>query len=367
LVTRILQKNNPEDTPGISFLQEDLYKENVATQARITDIDALPWPAWHLFSLEPYFQPNFTMGISEGRNMAMLATRGCPFRCTFCSSPSMWTTRYVMRDVKEVVDEIEFYKKQYGIKSIDFYDLTAIVKKQWILDFTRELKHRKLDIVWQLPSGTRSEVLDAEVLEALAQTRLKFLVYAPESGSEVTLKKIKKQISLQKMTSSIRKAKELGIIVKANFVIGFPEETRREIFQTLRYCWRLAWYGVDDVNVCQFSPYPGSELFDKLKQAGKIGTLDDEYFKGLMTQFDLWKTKHFNENLFALELVLYRVAGLAGFYALSYLLWPGRLLRLIKQTFQKKEFRPGSLFEQRLSDMKKRRMPSLISLGSKHA
>ena len=78
--------------------------------------------------------------------MAILATRGCPYQCTFCSSPSMWTTRYVMRDPKDLVDEMEWLISEYKANSFEFYDLTAIIKKEWTLEFCKEMKKRNLGI-----------------------------------------------------------------------------------------------------------------------------------------------------------------------------------------------------------------------------
>ena len=86
---------------GVAYLADgDFFQSPLSP--RLADIQKMPWPSWHLIDVQPYFQPNFTMGISHGRNIAMLATRGCPYQCTFCSNPSMWTTRYVMRSVSEV-------------------------------------------------------------------------------------------------------------------------------------------------------------------------------------------------------------------------------------------------------------------------
>ena len=121
---------------------------------------------------------------STGRTMPILGTRGCPYQCTFCSNPMMWTTRYTMRNPVKVVDEMEWLVKQFKINSVDFMDLTAIVKKNWILDFCRELSIRKLNVTWNLPTGTRSEALDDETLKAIFEAGCTFLSYAPESGSE---------------------------------------------------------------------------------------------------------------------------------------------------------------------------------------
>ncbi|MCA1608618.1 MAG: radical SAM protein [Acidobacteria bacterium] len=309
----------------------------------------MPWPAWHLIDIEPYFQPNFTMGISHGRNIAMLATRGCPYQCTFCSSPSMWTTRYVMRSTSDVVDEIAHQIEKYQVNSIDFYDLTAIVKREWILEFISEIDRRDLKITWQLPSGTRSESLDEEVIKGLARTGCEFLVYAPESGSKRTLEMIKKRVNLENLEQSLKIAVKNGIITKVNFIIAFPFETRRDIFDTLKFVWKLALLKVNDCNISAFSPYPGSELFRELDDERAFGKIGDDYFHTLMTQFDFTVTRNFCRHVSAVEILLYRVIGMGGFYALSYLRSPANLFRLARNVFRD-QFRPTSMFEQRIYD-----------------
>lgn len=322
--------------------------------SRIADIKQMPWPAWHLVNLEPYFQPNYTMGISHGRNIAMIATRGCPYQCTFCSNPTMWTTRYTMRDVKDVVDEIEFNIKKYNINSIDFYDLTAVVKKEWILDLIAEIKKRNIQTVWQLPSGTRSESLDDQVLAGLKDTGCEFVVYAPESGSQRTLDMIKKRVNLEKLEESVITAISKGLIVKVNFIIGFPFETRWDIYQTMLFSWKLALIKTQDANLSLFSPYPGSELFNQMDKEGHFGKIDDQYFKNLINQFDLTVPSSFCKKVSGLELMIYRTLGFAVFYSLSYLRCPSRIVRLMKMLFSKEPFKAHSLFEQRIFDLKTR-------------
>jgi len=263
----------------------------------------------------------------------------------------MWTTRYVMRPVEDVVDEIVHYIETYQANSVDFYDLTAIVKREWILDFIEELERRDVRIVWQLPSGTRSESLDEEVIRGLARTGCEFLVYAPESGSERTLEMVKKRVNLKNLTKSVAAALRYGRVVKVNFIIGFPFETRWDIIKTLLFVWKLAWMKVDDCNIATFTPYPGSELFDELVRKNELGKIDDSYFEDLILQFDLTVAKTFCRHVGRFEIFLYRIAGLAVFYVLSYLRVPGRLIRLLKCFFQKGPFQPRTLFEQRVYDM----------------
>jgi radical SAM superfamily enzyme YgiQ (UPF0313 family) len=266
----------------------------------------------------------------------------------------MWTTRYVMRPASEVVDEIEHYIKKYQINSVDFYDLTAIVKKQWVLDFTNELKRRNLDIVWQLPSGTRSEALDEEVISRLADTGIKFLVYAPESGSKRILNEIKKKVNLGKLTQSVSFAMKNKIVTKINFIIGFPNEKRLDILKTLLFMWKLALMKVNDCNLSVFSPYPGSEIYDELRKSSIIPEINDAYFESLITQFDFTASKSYCRDIGTFELSSYRIIGMSVFYGLSYIRCPGRLLRLIRLSrisiSTTKAFEPDSMFEQRIFD-----------------
>ena len=348
-----IRKGIEDKISGVVFLKDGRYNESLLAP-RLVKIENLPWPSWELLDIEPYFQPNFTMGISQGRNMPLLATRGCPYQCTFCSSPQMWTTRYVMRPASDVVDEIEYYIKKYQINSVDFYDLTAIVKKEWVMDFTNELKRRNLDITWQLPSGTRSEALDEEVISRLADTGIKFLVYAPESGSKRILKEIKKKVNLKKLTQSVSFAKKNKIITKLNFIIGFPNEKRLDILKTLLFIWKLALLKVNDCNLSIFSPYPGSEIYDELRKSSVIPEINDAYFESLITQFDFTASKSYCRDIGTIELSSYRIIGMSIFYGLSYLRCPGRLLRLIKLSrifiSKTQDFEPDSMFEQRIFD-----------------
>ena len=354
LLHRYLAEENSLDIPGVFSIDTNGQFLNNGPARRISDFSNLPWPAWHLCDLEKFFTGSWSMGIGYGRNMLILATRGCPYQCTFCSSPTMWTTRYLMRPVIDVIDEIEFLIKTYRVNSIDFADLTAIIKKEWILEFSSEIKRRNLNFVWQLPSGTRSEALDQNTVKAIYDAGCKFLVYAPESGSKTTLEKIKKRLTLSSLTASIREAVKVGHTIKVNLVIGFPHESRGDLLKTMLFSVRMAFLGVDDINISIFSPYPGSELFKQLQQDGTIPKIDDDYFKNLIVQFDFTFPQSVCPGISNMEIAICRFVGMSLFYILSYTIFPKRLLRLVKNIFGKK-FQAGSLFEQRVHDSLVRR------------
>ena len=314
------------DVAGIAFRTADGPRRTLP-RSRIRDIDAIPAPRWDLTPIERYLDGGFSFGVDRGRTMPLLATRGCPYRCTFCSSPQMWTTRYTRRTPALVVDEIEEYVHRYGADAVDFYDLTAIIERDWILEFCRLLDARGLHLVWQLPSGTRSEALDEAVLEAMYRSGCRNVSYAPESGSRRTLDAVKKKVKLERLEVSMRAAVCAGLNVKANILIGFPDERPEDLRETLRFIARMARIGVHDVSVWTFSPYPGSELFAQLRAAGRLPRLDDDYYASLLSYSDISGAVSYAAALDSRELQRYRLAGLLLFYGASYLTHPARPLR----------------------------------------
>ena len=234
---------------------------------RIRSIDAIAKPAWDLIPLKAYWENSLSYGVNRGMSMPMLASRGCPYQCTFCSNPVMWTTRWIARTPTLVLDEIEDYVKRFGISNVDFYDLTAIVKRDWILEFSKGLVARKLGITWQLPSGTRSEAIDAEVSKWLYASGCRNMNYAPESGSAASLERMKKKVSIPKLTASLRDAVKAGLNVKINIIIGMPDDTHLDTWKTLWFLVKMSWHGAHDVSVGAFSPYPGSELYARLSNS----------------------------------------------------------------------------------------------------
>ena len=311
---------------GAAYIDAEAHFVEVEPN-RVREIDEIPWPHWPDGYMEKFWEAGKSYGVQSARDMPIIASRGCPYRCTFCSSPQMWTTRYILRSVDDLVGEIKHYVAKYNVTALQFYDLTAITKKRWTLEFCRRLITEKLDYLkWSLPSGTRSEALDAETLGMLKRTNCNYLVYAPESGSPDTLVRIKKRIDLDKLTQSVLEAKRQGIVVRTNLIIGFPHETRRHVFETIRYGLYLAWKGADEVTINIFSPYPGTEIFADLLAQGRI-RLCDEYFLSLTSlnsDYTSLDPLTMNDMMGPRELALYRIGFMLTNYLVGYLRYPSR-------------------------------------------
>jgi radical SAM superfamily enzyme YgiQ (UPF0313 family) len=163
---------------GVAFLDEGRFVQT-PPRRRIREVDEIPRPAWDLFPMEVYLTSRNAHGVYRGRTMGVLATRGCPYKCTFCSNPVMYGVLWVARSPSDLLDEIESYIRTYRVQNIDFFDLTMVLKRSWVLEFCRLIEERGLKFTWQLPTGTRSEVIDDEVAAALYRTGCRNVTLAP--------------------------------------------------------------------------------------------------------------------------------------------------------------------------------------------
>ena len=325
-----VEKNLPfGDVCGVAYKDsEGVVKVNPRRQ-RIKEIDSIAQPAWDLFDIKKYNEVNQPHGSSQGKFMPMLATRGCPFSCTFCTSPNMWTTEWIPRDHKLVVNEMQEYIKLYGTTDFQFEDLTAIVRKDWIIDFCDEIIQRKMEITFQLPSGTRSEGIDFEVAEKLKKAGCHEFSFAPESGDPRILKKIKKKVNLPSLYDSARSALKAGINVGCFFIIGFPEDDYRSVLKTYTAIVKCSWIGFTNVNLNAYSPQPNTESFKMLQRMGVITEFDDKYLMSLFTFQDFGAKKtSYNPRFGDWELSLMVTFGAFLFYVIYFLRKPYRIIQL---------------------------------------
>ncbi|MBF0626076.1 MAG: B12-binding domain-containing radical SAM protein [Magnetococcales bacterium] len=298
---------------------------------RIRNIDDLPWPAWDLVPLAAYLDQGLGLGTLHGRSIPLLATRGCPFQCAFCSNKDMWTTRWTPRDPERLLDEIAHYVKTYQVDDVQFFDLTAIIRKSWLLEFSRAMIRRDLGITWQLPVGTRAEALDLEVGRALVASGCFNIAFAPESGSPATLERINKRVDLEQMARAMRECRAAGLNIKANIMLGFPGETHRDVWKSLGFILRMSiLIGIHDVSVYPFSPYPGSALFQQLYDQGRLPeALSDRWYLSL-SYAEFSALQSYSEHFSRRQLRIYQLLGYLAFYGTTFLARPIRIYRLIR-------------------------------------
>ena len=343
-----------EDVKGIVFRDPSGQLHINNRRPRIRDIDCIPWPSWDLFEIESYIQHNQPHGSSQGRFIPMLATRGCPFQCTFCTNPNMWTTRWIPRNYRKIVDEMQSYQKKYEITDFQFEDLTALVRSDWIIDFCNEIISRNMKITFQMPAGTRSECINYQVAKKLKAAGCHELAFAPESGDPLVLKAIKKKINLTRMYKSAKETLQAGINVGCFFIIGFPEDNYISVLKTYTAIIKCALIGFTNVNLNAYSPQPNTESFRNLQKQGVITELSDEYLISLFTFQDFGARKtSFNPRFNDYELSILVIIGTGLFYFFYFLRKPQRIFFLTRDLFSETaENKNSKILKSALKDCK---------------
>jgi len=262
---------------GLAYLdQENLVTTN--PREYIKDLDILPWPAYHL--LVPDFTEYGGMHAQYkemGRPVGiLLASRGCPHRCTFCS---LGSKMYRQRDPKDIVDEMEFLKNKFGLKSIQIYDDEfigmSLQQNQWIEKICDEIITRGLNQkLTFLVQGRCSQFVELDVLKKMRQAGFRWIWWGVESGSQKVLDSINKDIRIDNITRDFLLAKQAGIKSMMFIMIGFPGETPADIKLTSNLIKKV---NPDQVRIHILSPYPGSKLRKYLEENNLLDT--DDYYK----------------------------------------------------------------------------------------
>lgn len=339
---------DPSVVPGLSF-RKDGVPVKTPSRERKTKLDDLPLPAWHHLPVAEYVRRGNSMTTINRKSIPILASRGCPFSCTFCTAPQMWGNELYLRSPKSVLQEIKSYIVAYGIEHVDFLDIVGVMNRRWTEELLSLMAGEPLGISWLHGAGTRSEILDDRILDLFKQSNALRVFFAPESGSATTLKRIKKRVNLDKMVNSMRKANALGLSMRAPLIFGFPGQTLKEVFESFRFALRMTWIGVDDVVVHAYSAYPGSEYYRELVASGKIdiekliaeGKYNDFMSGGVID--GIWGMESWSAHIPNWMLPVLQFGVMGTHYLLGFALRPWRLYRSLKRSlFERK---PLTLFD----------------------
>ena len=150
-------RNKETDLSGIAGIsyQNDGKVFHNEPRTLIEDIDSIPFPATHLILYPESFNYK-SMG-------SMIVSRGCPWRCTFCSSRLFWEKKLRMRSPQNIIDEIKVLKERYNSNYIMFWDDSFSVHKKVVTKYCKGLVDAKLNIRWR--TATRADLVDDETLQ----------------------------------------------------------------------------------------------------------------------------------------------------------------------------------------------------------
>lgn len=278
------------ETPGIIFRNEVGEIEQNSLPPLIKTLDTSPLPSRHLLDMNAY-----TVRLLDRPATNMMSSRGCPFECIFCYHDFLGRV-YRPRSPENIVREIEFLEKEYGIGAILFYDDNFTLNSQRVHAICDLLIERRLDIAWRCFS--RVDVVNSNLLQKMKTAGCCEIVFGVESGNQHTLDQAGKGIKVEDSLNAIRLCQEVGIVPKSFIMFGFPWETKEDIEETLNFIDQLL---PGQVHPAIVIPFPGTPLEQMLlKQGIQIDEKAD--IVGSFVAQPLFETEHFTKQ----ELVEFR-------------------------------------------------------------
>lgn len=270
LLKRINKKksfnNSLGKIPGLIW-RKNLNKIVVNQQIFPKNLNKLGFPAWDL--LKPQEYPDAPQGIFF-KNLpiaSIMATRGCPFECTYCAGKTVTGKKIRTRSINNVISEIELLYREYGIREIHILDDEFTINKKYVREFCKKLLSKDFKISWCCPNGVRLDTLDLNTLRLMKKSGCYYITVGIESGSDKILSLMKKGLSIKVIKKQVQLIKKSGLDANGFFILGYPDETEKDIKKTIRFAKNL---GLKRVIFSNLLPLPGTEVYKNLIESGEI-------------------------------------------------------------------------------------------------
>jgi len=244
---------------GIAFLEEGKV---VATPAHppIKDLNTLT-PDWSLLDWNKYIYTPLNTRVAVPNY-----SRGCPFRCRFCSQWKFWC-KYRSRSPKQFVDEIERLVKDHNVGFFILADEEPSINKSRFVALCKELIDRNLGIHWGINTRVTDILRDEKELPLYRKAGLAHVSLGTEAAAQLNLNLFRKETTIADNKRAVQLLRENGILAEVQFIMGLPNETPETIEETYRMArdWKA-----DMTNWNMFTPWPFAELFQDLEDKVEI-------------------------------------------------------------------------------------------------
>ena len=239
----------------------------------VPDLDALPYPAYHLYR-HPLYKP-LPHRAKRLPSTCMITSRGCSYaKCTYCELSGLIRKTFRRHSPERVVEELETLIAVSKAREVYFQDDIFISDPEWVEDFCRRLTKSDLDILWSCES--RFQGVSKGLLERMGASGCWRIYYGFESGNQRLLDRIEKGFALKEAREAAAKANAAGMDVVGLFMIGLPGETPEEAEETIAFSIDL---GLDHAFFSLTVPRPTTELYRICKEAGSFVDGNEYYYK----------------------------------------------------------------------------------------
>ena len=254
LYRRLKSRSALDGLPGVSYRRGEEILLGPPPEL-ILDLDSLPHLPYHHFANGPY-----DMGF-------VMSSRGCPYRCIFCSNRVTTGKRYRFRNCESVLDDLVLLSGKYAQRHIGFFDDNLLVDKPRVYQLIEGIHRLGLDKKSAFAFQARGDNVDRELLRELRAANFQSVFFGLETANEDLMKVLLKGETVAQCREGVRIAKELGFVVNATFIFALPGETHADRMNCARMSQEL---NLDLVRFNNATPYPGTRLFEMAKEQGRL-------------------------------------------------------------------------------------------------
>jgi anaerobic magnesium-protoporphyrin IX monomethyl ester cyclase len=274
LIKAMESKTDLRSVKGIAF---KVGNQIVRTEDRPSndDLDSLPFPLHSSFEFDRYIHysaPASFKGKAVGklRSINIMASRGCPHNCFYCSIAQFWPRKCRLRSAKNVVDEMEALYDEFGVMHFNFFDDLFTMNKNRVIEICKEILDRKLGICWECV--TRVDFVSQDMLGWMKKAGCISISYGVESGSDTVLKAINKRQSRAQVARAFQMTHAAGIKAYILLMVGNLNESEHTINDTIELVRAIK---PDKIRITLTMVYPATDLYEFCKQKGFI---NDDYW-----------------------------------------------------------------------------------------
>jgi len=238
---------------GITYNSDNSRIISTPNEDLIQNLDELPLPAYDLLLDKIHCNDYFPVEVG----------RGCPFNCSFCSTSRFWG-KPRFKSPEKIVHDISLLKEKYNIQKFRLICDTFTIDKAYINRFCHLISNELKGIEWRCSAHLNT--VDSQLLETMAEAGCKSIFFGVESGAAGLQREISKNLNLEASYNNIIHAANLGMKVTASFIIGFPQEGKDEVKDSIRYATSLKYAHHNVVTQLHLlAPMVRTPLFDTYK------------------------------------------------------------------------------------------------------
>ena len=277
LLDLLANLENPQDVASLTWMKNGQVIQN-PNRAMERQLDQWPFPDRESLKLD-YVESmplDVPVVLSMRRFTTMQTSRGCPWPCIFCDIPIFNEGKWRARSPQHVVAEMK-HLEELGYESVGFVDDHFLLQPKRIEAICNGIMDEKLSIRWGIEG--RVDSVAQHLFPAMAKANCGAMMFGIESGSQKILDRLKKEQTLDQVTTAVKNAKKAGVeIVHGFFTVGNPDETIEDMNATFDFASRLP---LDTFGFNRLCVYRGTPLWQEYVKRGLVNETTDwyKYFK----------------------------------------------------------------------------------------